>query len=61
MFGMLTSIAKAASAVVDIPVSIVADVVTFGGSINGKSETYTGKAVEKFVENVSDITDPDKF
>ena len=58
---MLTSMEKAASAIVEVPVSVIADVVTLGGSIDWKSETYTGKAIEKFVDNVSDITNPNNF
>lgn len=60
MFGILKSAAKAASAVVDIPVSVAADVVTLGGTLTDKDESYTSKASERFVQNVSDIADPDK-
>ncbi len=56
---MLTSILKSAMVVVEAPVAVVADVVTLGGTLNDKDETYTSKAAEKFVKNVSDITEPD--
>ena len=60
MFGILKSAVKAAAAVVDVPVSMAADIVTLGGVLNDKEETYTGKAAERFVKNVSDMADPDE-
>lgn len=59
MFGILKSAAKAASVVIDAPVSIAADVVTLGGVLNDKEETYTAGAAKRFIENVSDMADPD--
>jgi len=58
MFGILKSAVKAASAVVDVPVSVVADVVTMGGVLSDKDESYTSSAAGRFVKNVSDMTDP---
>ena len=58
MFGILKSTVKAASAVIDVPVSIAADVVTMGGVLNDKDETHTSDALGRFVKNVSDIADP---
>jgi hypothetical protein len=58
MFGILTSVVKAASSIVDVPVSIAADVVTCGGLTNDKDETYTGEALGRLVQNVTDIADP---
>ena len=46
MFGMLTSLAKAATAVVTVPVAVVADVVTLGGSLTDKRKPYTAEAGE---------------
>lgn len=60
MFGMLTSVAKAAVAVVEVPVAVVADVVTLGGAVNDKDQPYTATAVEHFVKNVQDAADPNK-
>lgn len=61
MFGILKSTLKAASAVVDVPVSAAADLVTMGGELSGKKGgTYTGDAAGRFVQNVKDIADPDK-
>ena len=60
MFGILKSLAKAATAVVDVPVSIVADVVTLGGVLTDQDKPYTAKAAERLVQNVKDAADPDK-
>lgn len=61
MFGILKSTLKAAAAVVDIPVAVAADVVTLGGTLSDKAGgTYTGDAAGRFVDNVNDITDPDR-
>lgn len=61
MFGMLTSLTKAAvGVVVETPMAIAADIVTLGGSLTDKDEPYTAKAISKVVENLSDATDSDK-
>lgn len=59
MFGMLTSLAKAATAVVTVPVAVVADVVTLGGSLTDKRKPYTAEAVADFVDNLKDASKPD--
>lgn len=59
MFGIIKSAVKAASAVVDVPVSVAADVVTLGGALNDKDESYTAEAAKRLVKNVKDIADPD--
>lgn len=58
MFGMLESLAKAATAVVTVPVAVVADVVTLGGSLTDKKEPYTAEAVGDLVDNLKDATKP---
>lgn len=58
MFGIFESAIKAASAVIDIPVSIAADVVTLGGVLNDKDGSYTGDAAGRFVDNVKNIANP---
>lgn len=60
MFGLFESLAKAAVAVVTVPVAVVADVVTLGGSLTDKRETYTGEAVGDFVDNLKNAADPRK-
>tara|TARA_R110000850_G_scaffold84706_1_gene181840 strand:- start:290 stop:463 length:174 start_codon:yes stop_codon:yes gene_type:complete len=57
---MFKSLLKAASVVVDLPVAIIADVVTCGGVTTDQAESYTSKATGRFVGNVSDAADPDK-
>lgn len=58
MFGMLESIAKAALAVVTVPVSAVTDVVTLGGALTDRKETYTGEALGDLIENLKRATNP---
>lgn len=60
MFGMLESLAKAAVAVVTVPVAIVADVVTMGGALTDKDQPYTADAVGDLVDNLKDATRPDR-
>ena len=59
MLGMLESLAKAATAVVTVPVAVVADVITLGGALTDKRKPYTAEAVEDFVDNLKDATKPD--
>lgn len=60
MLGMFESLAKAAVAVVTVPVAVVADVVTMGGVMTDKDKPYTAEAVEDFVDNLKDAAMPDK-
>ena len=60
MFGLLESLAKAAVAVVTVPVAIVADVVTLGGSLTEKDQPYTADAVGDLVDNLRDATRPNR-
>lgn len=59
MFGMLESLAKAAVAVVTVPVAVVADVVTLGGSLADKDQPYTADAAGDLVDNLKDATRPE--
>jgi hypothetical protein len=59
MFGILNNLAKAAVGVVSIPVSVAADVVTLGGSINDKKQPYTATTVEDILTNLNNATKPD--
>ena len=56
---MITSLIKSAMVVVEAPVAVVADVATIGGALSDKDKPYTVETAEKFVKNVSDITEPD--
>lgn len=60
MLGMLESLAKAATAVVTVPVAVVADVVTLGGVLTDKEKPYTAEAVSDFVGNLKDASTPDR-
>lgn len=60
MFGLIEGLTKAALGVVTIPVAVVADVVTLGGSINDKKEPYTVSAVSDVLDNLKSATKPDR-
>lgn len=45
MFGLLEDLTKAAVSVVRIPVGVVADAVTLGGSLTDKERPYTADAI----------------
>lgn len=60
---MFTSLMKAATAIVDVPVSVARDVITGGGTLDGSKEypgdgTHTGDALRRFAENIKDAADP---
>ena len=56
MFGMIESLAKAAVGVVTLPVAVVADAVTLGGSLSDKPKPYTAEAVGEILDNLADAT-----
>lgn len=56
MFG---SLLKAAAAVVTVPVSLAADVVTMGGAMTDKDRPYTADALSDLIQNLKDATEPD--
>lgn len=60
MFGMLESLAKAAAAVVTVPVAVAADIVTMGGHLTDKDKPYTADAVSDLVDNLKDATRPER-
>lgn len=57
MFGLIGSLASAAVRTVATPVAVVADVATLGGSLTGRSETYTGKNIRKIGDDLGDAKD----
>lgn len=59
MFKMIESLAKAATAVVTIPVGVVADAVTLGGSLTDKDRPYTADAVSDLVQNLKNAAKPE--
>lgn len=60
MFGILTDLAKAATAVVTVPVAVVADAITLGGSLTDKEKPYTAEAVGDLVDNLKNASEPRK-
>lgn len=60
MFGLIEGLAKAAMGVVTIPVAVVADAVTLGGSLNDKQSPYTADAVADVVKNLQNATNPER-
>lgn len=59
MFGLLESLAKAAVGVVTLPVAVVADVITLGGSLTDKDQPYTASTASDIVQNLTNATKPD--
>ena len=55
MFGNLL---KAVVGVVVAPVAMVADVVTLGGTLTDRNETYTGEALGNILDNLDKALDP---
>ena len=47
MFGMIESLAKAAAAVVTVPVALVADVVTLGGALSDKDQPIHSRSCKR--------------
>lgn len=58
MTSIFGSLAKAALAVVTVPVGAVADIVTMGGVLTDRDKPYTSEAVSDFVQNLKDATKP---
>jgi hypothetical protein len=56
---MFTSLLKAAAAVVTVPVSAAADVITIGGALTDAPQSYTAKALEDLMQNLDDATQPE--
>ncbi len=57
---MFDSLLKAAVGIVTLPVDVVADVVTLGGSLNAKDQPYTVKKARDIMDNIEDATKSDK-
>ena len=57
MFGILEDLTKAVvGIVVETPIAIVADVVTMGGVLTDKDESYTTTAIKGVMRNVEHAT-----
>jgi len=59
MFEILGNLTKAVvGVVVETPISLAADVLTLGGSLTEKDETYTATAIKGVMQNVENATKP---
>lgn len=56
MFDILKSVASIAVKTVALPISVAADVVTFGGLANDKERPYTADALSSIGEDIEDIS-----
>lgn len=57
---MFEDIAKAVvGAVIKTPAAIIADVLTLGGAVTERQETYTGEALGEVMDNIDNATRPD--
>ena len=54
MFGNLLK--AVVGIVVETPVSLVADVITLGGTLTDRDEPYTSEALSKVVDNIEKAT-----
>lgn len=61
MFGILNNLTKAALGVVFSPVSLAADILTLGGSLEDRDEPYTVSSVRGIMRNLELAVDPDKL
>ena len=43
------------SDIVTTPIAIVKDIVTMGGELNDQDQTYTGKKIDKILEDIDDL------
>jgi hypothetical protein len=51
------SLLKTAVDVVTLPIDIVKDAATLGGTLEGKTETYTGKKLKRLDDDIESISD----
>lgn len=57
---MFDSLMKVVLSPVDIAVSVAADVVTLGGTLNDKDSAYTMDAAGRLVDNVENVVKPNE-
>ena len=55
--GFLSKMLKAGIDTLELPIAVVKDVATLGGSIIGKNETYTGRKLKDIGEDIDDAKD----
>jgi hypothetical protein len=59
MFGMFEGLVKAAVGVATLPVDIVADVVTLGGSLTDRDKPYIATKASDIMDNLANATKGD--
>lgn len=57
VFGFLGKVVKTTLDVALVPVAVVQDVVTLGGELNDKGETYTGEKLRHIGEDIEEVRD----
>ncbi len=56
MFNILSNLVKSTvQTVIDVPVAVVNDVVTFGGILNEKEKPYTVEALEDSIKRLENV------
>jgi len=55
---MFKSLTKAIVGIATLPVTVIADTITLGGSLTDKPVPYTYKACADVIENIKDATKP---
>lgn len=55
---MFESLARAAAAVATIPVAVVADAITLGGSLTDQRQPYTATAASDVIKNLQAASAP---
>lgn len=53
---MFTKLGRAVLGVVTLPVDIVADVITLGGSLTDRDVPYTARKAKQIMKNLDDAT-----
>ena len=57
MFNIIKGLSKAVVSTVTLPIDIAADVVTMGGVMTDKKETYTASKIKKIMDGIDEATD----
>lgn len=58
MFGLITSLAKAAVSAVALPVAAVVDVAEATGLVKDSGRVHTAEMVDAVIENIENAVDP---
>ena len=58
MLKLLNHVTKAALGVVVSPIDMAADILTLGGTLSDREESYTGSRLKNVMQNLDKATDP---